>query len=158
VKWIGRTFHYFRKPEHMKAVFLDHADIFKKSQFQKRRLRWEKGLLRRKVSTGNSSAAPHRLRSGSTPGASVPAFSSSAAATVERIKAMPAGLPVDVMQEMQHATLDVIVETILGGADPDFSSYDRMAHIIATYMETMGKPDMLDMFPSAALVLAPVGR
>ena len=36
VKWIGRTFHYIRKPEHMKAVFLDHADIFKKSQFQKK--------------------------------------------------------------------------------------------------------------------------
>ena len=36
VKWIGRTFHYFRKPEHMKAVFLDHADIFRKSQFQKK--------------------------------------------------------------------------------------------------------------------------
>jgi cytochrome P450 len=36
VKWIGRTFHYIRKPEHMKAVFLDHADIFAKSQFQKK--------------------------------------------------------------------------------------------------------------------------
>ena len=36
VKWLGRTFHYFRKPEHMKAVFLDHTDVFRKSPFQKK--------------------------------------------------------------------------------------------------------------------------
>src|SRR5262245_25330295 len=38
VRWLGRTFHYFRQPEHMKAVFLDHADVFEKSPFQKRLL------------------------------------------------------------------------------------------------------------------------
>jgi cytochrome P450 len=126
----------------------NHADIFKKSQFQKKLVgpALGEGLL---TSEGEHWKFQRRAASPAfridALRALVPAFSSSAAATVERIKAMPAGQPVDVMQEMQHATLDVIVETILGGADPNFS-YDRMAHIIATYMETMGKPDMLDMF------------
>ncbi len=159
VKWIGRTFHYFRKPEHMKAVFLDHADIFKKSQFQKKLVgpALGEGLL---TSEGEHWKFQRRAASPAfridALRALVPAFSSSAAATVERIKAMPAGQPVDMMQEMQHATLDVIVETILGGADPNFS-YDRMAHVIATYMETMGKPDMLDMFGAPPWVWRPWG-
>ena len=159
VKWIGRTFHYFRKPEHMKAVFLDHADIFKKSQFQKKLVgpALGEGLL-----TAEGEHWKFQRRAASPAfridalRALVPAFSSSAAATVERIKAMPAGQPVDMMQEMQHATLDVIVETILGGADPSFS-YDRIANVIATYMETMGKPDMLDMFGAPPWVWRPWG-
>jgi cytochrome P450 len=159
VKWIGRTFHYIRKPEHMKAVFLDHADIFAKSQFQKK-------LVGPALGDGLLTAEGEHWkfqRRAASPAfridalrALVPVFSSSAQETIERIKAMPAGQPVDVMQEMQHATLDVIVETILGGADPEFG-YDRMARIVSDYIETMGKPDMLDMFGTPNWVPRPWG-
>ncbi|HOY77832.1 MAG TPA: cytochrome P450 [Hyphomonadaceae bacterium] len=159
VRWIGRTFHYFRKPEHMKAVFLDHPDIFRKSQFQKKLVgpALGEGLL---TSEGEHwkfqrrAASPafriDKLR------ALAPAFASSAEATVERMKAKAKAGPIDVMAEMQHATLDVIVETILGGADPNFG-FDRIATTVEDYIQTMGKPDMLDMFGTPEWVPRPWG-
>jgi hypothetical protein len=36
VRWLGRTFHDLRAPDHMKAVFLDHVDVFEKSPVQRR--------------------------------------------------------------------------------------------------------------------------
>lgn len=159
VRWIGRTFHYFRKPEHMKAVFLDHPDIFRKSQFQKKLVgpALGEGLL---TSEGEHwkfqrrAASPafriDKLR------ALAPAFASSAEATVERMKAKAKAGPIDVMAEMQHATLDVIVETILGGADPNFG-FDRIATTVEDYIQTMGKPDMLDMFGTPNWVPRPWG-
>ena len=158
-RWLGRTFHYFRKPEHMKAMFLDHADVFRKSPFQRKLVgpALGDGLL---TSEGEHwkfqrrAASPafriHALR------ALVPAFSSSAEATVERMKASSSGKPIDVMGEMQHTTLDVIVETILGGADPNFG-YDAMSTSVEDYMQTMGKPDMLDMFGAPAWLPRPWG-
>lgn len=159
VRWIGRTFHYFRRPEHMKAMFLDHPDIFRKSQFQKKLVgpALGEGLL---TSEGEHwkfqrrAASPafriDKLR------ALAPAFASSAEATVERIKAKAKAGPIDVMAEMQHATLDVIVETILGGADPNFG-FDRIATTVEDYIQTMGKPDMLDMFGTPSWVPRPWG-
>lgn len=159
VRWIGRTFHYFRQPEHMKAVFLDHPDIFRKSQFQKKLVgpALGEGLL---TSEGEHwkfqrrAASPafriDKLR------ALAPAFASSAEATVERMKAKAQAGTIDVMAEMQHATLDVIVETILGGADPAFG-FDRIATTVEDYIQTMGKPDMLDMFGTPNWVPRPWG-
>lgn len=159
VRWIGRTFHYFRQPEHMKAVFLDHPDIFRKSQFQKKLVgpALGEGLL---TSEGEHwkfqrrAASPafriDKLR------ALAPAFASSAEATAERMKAKAQAGPIDVMAEMQHATLDVIVETILGGADPAFG-FDRIATTVEDYIQTMGKPDMLDMFGTPNWVPRPWG-
>lgn len=159
VRWIGRTFHYFRQPEHMKAVFLDHPDIFRKSQFQKKLVgpALGEGLL---TSEGEHwkfqrrAASPafriDKLR------ALAPAFASSAEAAVERMKAKAKAGPIDVMAEMQHATLDVIVETILGGADPNFG-FDRIATTVEDYIQTMGKPDMLDMFGTPNWVPRPWG-
>jgi cytochrome P450 len=159
VKWIGRTFHYIRKPEHMKAVFLDQADIFAKSQFQKK-------LVGPALGDGLLTAEGEHWkfqRRAASPAfridalrALVPAFSHSAQETIDRILAMPPGQTVDVMEEMQHATLDVIVETILGGADPDFG-YERMARIVTDYIEHMGKPDMLDMFGAPPWIPRPWG-
>jgi cytochrome P450 len=158
VRWLGRTFHYFRQPDHMKAVFLDHADVFRKSPFQKK-------LLGPAVGDGMLTAEGEHWkfqRRAASPAfridalrALVPAFSASAEATVERMKASGAGT-VDVMGEMQHATLDVIVETILGGVDPNFG-HDRMAKTVSDYIETMGKPDMLDMFGAPGWLPRPWG-
>jgi cytochrome P450 len=147
VRWIGRTFHYFRRPEHMKAVFLDHADIFRKSQFQKKLVgpALGDGLL---TSEGEHWKFQRRAASPAFRidhlRALVPAFSTAAQAAVERMKAGPKGATIDVIGEMQHATLDVIVETILGGADPGFE-YGRIKTTVEDYMQVMGKPDMLDM-------------
>ena len=160
VRWIGRTFHYFRRPEHMKAMFLDHPDVFRKSQFQKKLVgpALGEGLL-----TAEGEHWKFQRRAASPAfridalRALVPAFASSAEATVERIKrATATGTPVDMMGEMQHATLDVIVETILGGADPGFG-YDRIATTVEEYIQTMGKPDMLDMFGAPTWVPRPWG-
>lgn len=159
VRWVGRTFHYFRQPEHMKAVFLDHADIFAKAPFQKK-------LLGPAVGDGMLTAEGEHWRfqrRAAAPAfridalrALVPSFSEAAEATVERMKAAGSAQPLDVMGEMQHATLDVIVETILGGADPAFG-YERMARTVEDYMETMGKPDMLDMFGAPGWLPRPWG-
>jgi cytochrome P450 len=159
VKWIGRTFHYFRKPEHMKAVFLDHADIFRKSQFQKK-------LVGPALGDGLLTAEGEHWkfqRRAASPAfridalrALVPAFSTSAQETVARILAMPPGQTVDMMKEMQHATLDVIVETILGGADPNFG-YSRVAGTVEDYMQVMGKPDVLDLFGAPPWLPRPWG-
>jgi cytochrome P450 len=159
VKWIGRTFHYFRKPEHMKAVFLDHADIFRKSQFQKK-------LVGPALGDGLLTAEGEHWkfqRRAASPAfridalrALVPAFSTSAQETVARILAMQPGQTVDMMKEMQHATLDVIVETILGGADPNFG-YSRVAGTVEDYMQVMGKPDVLDLFGAPPWLPRPWG-
>ena len=159
VRWIGRTFHYFRQPDHMKAMFLDHPDVFVKSPFQKK-------LLGPAVGDGMLTAEGEHWkfqRRAASPAfridalrALVPAFSSSAEATVQRMLAAPRGAPIDVMNEMQHATLDVIVETILGGVDPDFG-HERMAKTVSDYIETMGKPDMLDMFGAPGWLPRPWG-
>jgi cytochrome P450 len=164
VRWIGPnlrtiTFHYFRQPDHMKAVFLDHADVFEKSPFQRR-------LVRPATGDGLLSAVGEHWkfqRRAASPAfridalrAMVPSFAASAEATVERMKAA-GDTPIDVMGEMQHATLDVIVETILGGADPSFG-YDRMAKIVTDYIESMGHPDMLDMLGGPAWLPRPWAR
>jgi cytochrome P450 len=159
VRWIGRTFHYFRQPDHMKAMFLDHPDVFVKSPFQKK-------LLGPAVGDGMLTAEGEHWRfqrRAASPAfridalrALVPAFSSSAEATVQRMLSAARGAPIDVMNEMQHATLDVIVETILGGVDPDFG-HERMAKTVSDYIETMGKPDMLDMFGAPGWLPRPWG-
>ncbi len=158
-RWTGRTFHYFRKPEHMKAMFLDHADVFRKSPFQKK-------LLGPAVGEGLLTAEGEHWkfqRRAASPAfriemlrALVPAFTASAEATVQRMREGAAQGPVDVMGEMQHATLDVIVETILGGADPAFG-HGRMAQTVSDYIETMGKPDLLDLFSMPAWIPRPWG-
>jgi len=159
VRWIGRTFHYFRRPEHMKALFLDHADVFRKSQFQKKLVgpALGEGLL---TSEGEHWKFQRRAASPAfridALRAIAPAFTSSAETTADRMIAAAARGPVDVMSEMQHATLDVIVETILGGADPDFG-YNRIAGTVEDYMKTMGKPDMLDMFGAPTWIPRPWG-
>jgi len=160
VHWLGRTFHYFRQPEHMKAVFLDHADVFEKSPFQRR-------LVRPATGDGLLSAVGEHWkfqRRAASPAfridalrAMVPSFSESAEATAERMKAAGADKPVDVMGEMQHATLDVIVETILGGADPAFG-YETMAQTVTDYIESMGHPDMLDIFGAPGWIPRPWAR
>lgn len=147
VPWLGRTFHYLRSPDHMRAVFLDEVEAFDKSPFQRRLVRpaTGDGLLtamgehwkfqRRAASPAFRIDALRSL---------VPAFSEAAEATVERMKAAGPDKTINVMGEMQHATLDVIVETILGGADPSFG-YERMETIVGDYMESMGKPDVFDL-------------
>ena len=148
VRWLGRTFHYLRSPDHMKAVFLDHVDVFEKSPFQRRLVKPATGdgllsavgehwkLQRRAASPAFRVEALRAL---------TPAFAASAAATVERLRAAGASAPGDVMCQMQHATLDVIVETMLGGEDPGFR-YETVAGSVTDYMESMGHPDLLDMF------------
>lgn len=148
VRWLGRTFHYLRSPEHMKAVFLDHPDIFEKSPFQRR-------LVQPATGDGLLSAVGEHWkfqRRAASPAfridalrAMVPEFSKSADAAVARLAAAGGAAPVNVMDHMQHTTLDVIVQTILGGEDPGFK-YDRVAQSVTDYMEVMGHPDMFDMF------------
>jgi cytochrome P450 len=157
VRWLGRTFHYLRAPDHMKAVFLDHVDVFEKSPFQRR-------LVRPATGDGLLSAVGEHWRfqrRAASPAfridalrALVPAFATSAAATVERFRSMGGHAPVDVMSQMQHATLDVIVETMLGGEDPGFR-YESVAQSVTDYMEVMGHPDMFDMFGAPAWMPRP---
>lgn len=147
VRWLGRTTHYVRTPELMKAVLLDQADAFHKSSFQYRLLKPAagEGLL---TSEGEHwrfqrrAAAPafriDALR------ALTPAFVTAADDAVARLAAHGRDTPIDVAAEMQRATLDVIVETILGGSDPGFR-HDIVASAITDYVESLGHPDVLDI-------------
>lgn len=145
-RWMGRHFHYFRSPDHVRAMLHEHPDVFAKSPFQKR-------LLGPAVGEGLLSAMGEHWkfqRRAASPAfridalkALVPAFSDAAEAVTQRLLAQ-GGSTADIMGEMQHATLDVILETILGGADPGFQP-QRVARSVSDYVEVMGKPDMLDM-------------
>ncbi len=157
VPWMGRTFHYFRSPEHVKALMLDHADIFEKSPFQRR-------LLRPATGDGLLSAVGEHWkfqRRAASPAfridalrALVPTFADAATTSVNRIKAANTGEPMDVMAQMQHATLDVIQETILGGADPGFA-YERVAAAVEDYVAALGRPDLLDIFGAPSWIPRP---
>ncbi len=148
VRWLGRRFHYFRTPAHIKALLLDHADVFEKSPFQRRLLTpaTGEGLL---TSEGDHWKFQRRAASPAfridALRALVPAFTTSAQDTVARIREAAPGERIDVMAQMQQATLDVILETILGGSDPGFS-HDKVAGAVSDYVAALGRPDMLDMF------------
>ncbi|MEZ5938911.1 MAG: cytochrome P450 [Hyphomonadaceae bacterium] len=147
VRWMGRTFHYMRTPEHVRAVLHEHPDLFEKSPFQRR-------LVRPATGDGLLSAVGEHWRfqrRAASPAfridalrALVPAFGRSAEATVARMTNAPRDRPVDVLAQMQHATLDVILETILGGADPGFHP-DRVARAVSAYVDSLGRPDLLDL-------------
>lgn len=148
VPWMGRVFHYVRSPDLVRGVLLDEADAFEKSPFQRRVLRPAvgDGLL---TSEGEHwrfqrrAAAPafriDALR------AMVPTFASAAETTAARMAQAGRAARLDVMTEMNRTTLDVIVRTILGGEDPGFR-HEAVAGAVETYLETMGHPDLFDMF------------
>jgi cytochrome P450 len=148
VPWLGRTFHYFRDPDHIRALLHEHVDVFEKSPFQRR-------LVRPATGDGLLSAVGEHWRfqrRAASPAfridklrALVPAFTASANAAVGRFRNLDVSHPVDVMSQMQHTTLDVILETILGGADPGFEP-EKVATAVSAYVDAMGTPDLLDIF------------
>lgn len=160
VRWMGRTFHYLRWPDHMKAVFLDQVDVFEKSMFQRRLVRPAAGdgllsavgdhwkFQRRAVSPAFRIDAIREM---------VPAFSTMAAACVERFKAADSSQPIDVMSEMSHTTLDIIVETIMGGDDKSFE-FERTHKIVADYFSSMGLPDLFDLLAAPEWLPRPWAR
>ncbi|MDZ4762548.1 MAG: cytochrome P450 [Alphaproteobacteria bacterium] len=147
VRWLGKTTHYLRTPEHMKAVLLDEADSFAKSSFQLRLLRpaTGDGLL---TTEGEHWRFQRRAASPAfridALRALVPTFSSAAQAAADRMKSTAPGALVNVMDEMQRTTLDVIVETILGGRDPGFR-HEVVAQAVSDYVDSLGHPDVLDI-------------
>lgn len=159
VRWMGATFHYIRAPDHMKAVLLDNAGSFAKSTFQLR-------LLRPAVGEGLLTADGEKWRPqrrAASPAfridalrALVPTFAASAEATVHRMLSGGA-TKVDICDHMQRLTLDVIVETILGGSDPGFR-HDLVASAVADYVESLGHPDLLDILGAPTWVPRPRGK
>lgn len=149
VAFMGRTAHYLRSPEHAKAVLLDHAGDFEKSEFQTRLLSpaTGAGLL-----TSEGEAWRFQRRAASPAfrydalKALVPTFSSAA---LDAARRMRAGGRIDVMAEMNRTTLDVIVQTIMGGRDEGFR-HETVASALTDYVETLGHPDVLDILGAPA--------
>jgi cytochrome P450 len=147
VEWMGQRTHYLRTPEHLKGVLLDQAESFGKSSFQLRLLRpaTGDGLL---TTEGEHWRFQRRAASPAFRidmlRAVVPTYAAAAQASVDRMRAAAVNGPIDVLGEMQRATLDVIVETILGGNDPGFR-HDVVAQAVTDYVESLGHPDVLDV-------------
>ncbi|MBI1340290.1 cytochrome P450 [bacterium] len=145
--WMGRTAHYIRSPEHVKAVLLDHADAFEKSEFQTRLLKpaTGEGLL---TSEGEHWRFQRRAASPAfrydALKALVPTFARAASEAVGRMRAEGGGAPIDVMNEMNRTTLDVIVETIMSSGDPGFR-HEHVSSAVTDYVQTLGHPDLLDI-------------
>jgi len=155
VPFLGRSTHFLRMPDHVKTVLVEEADAFAKSPFQL-------ALLRPLTGAGlltTEGEAWRFQRRASAPAFNIealraltPVFAAAGRSAAERILARQATTrAADMLEEMQRATLEVILDTILSGAGEAFS-YDRVAGAVASYVETLGRPDMLDLLRAPAFV------
>jgi cytochrome P450 len=160
IRTVGRTTHFLRMPEHVKGVLVDYPDAFAKSPFQL-------GILGPLTGQGLLTAegdAWRFQRRAASPAfniealrALVPVFVSAGENAADRLLAEPASAPRDVLEDMQRATLEVIVETILGGASDAFS-FERVAAAVSDYVESLGRPDPLDILGAPPFIPRIRGR
>ena len=147
-KFLGATVHFIAGPEYLKAVMLDHVDNFPRGVMQERVLKpaMGEGLL---TSSGETWK---RQRRAASPAfridnlrAMIPAMVRAGDLAANELVSHAASAPVDVLPIMTMATLEVIMDLLLSSDD---TSIDRnqVADMVATYRNTLGSVDVLDMF------------
>ena len=146
-RFMGRTFLTVIDPDLTKQVLADRAHEFRKSPFIEQILRpaLGDGLL---TAAGDSWRAQRRLAEPAFRSDKidelVPSFARTGAAATERLLRSGSGTPVEVLGVMEEASLDAIMDALVGAAS---SNLDRsqIRREVAIYIATLGQVDLLDL-------------
>ncbi len=151
-RYFGQLTAHVAEPALVRRVLLEDADSYRRARLMIAILgpALGDGLLtsdgekwRRQRRIAAPSFRMQELR------ALTPIMSRAGAAAGERLARAAGGAPVDVMPEMVRATFDVITDAIIGDAAADAPGLiDRpaFARDVDTYLNTLGKVDLLDVF------------
>ena len=154
--WRGGRVLQIASPDLMQKVLLDCVDAFEKSPFQQRIIRPAAGdgllVVEGETWRRQRRAAAPAFRHDALH-AMVPSMAKAGADAAERLAKRGGGF-IDVAPEMTRATFDVIAQTLLGGDDPDFDQED-VARSVATYIETIGAVDALDVLGAPEWIWTP---
>lgn len=157
VKFLGRDLIYVSDPDIIQAILLSHEDQFPKGPVEMRMLRnvTGRGLF---TTTGPEWRRQRRAVSGvfrqNSLDGMVPVMNSAASRSVFRLSTAPA--VVDIHQEMISATFQIIHSTMLSGGDGVIDE-KRAAKAIETILDTVGKPDPLDLLGAPPSMPRPWG-
>lgn len=145
--WMGHTVHFIASPALLKGVFFDHHDNFPRGVIQDRVLTpaMGEGLLT------SSGEVWKRQRRAASPAfridnlrSMVPVMWRAGKFAVEQLQSTNTRALRDVHPVMTLATLEVIIDLLLGGDD---SGIDReeIAKTVSIYRDTVGKVDVPTM-------------
>lgn len=158
VRFLGRDLIYVSDPDVIQAILLTHEDSFPKGPVEMRMLRsvTGRGLFttegqewRRQRRAASSAFRQNSLD------AMIPVMNDAAQRSVMRLSNGPN--IVDVHQEMIAATFQIIHSTMLSGGEGIINE-ERAARAIETILETVGKPDPLDLMGAPPGMPRPWGR
>ena len=158
VRFLGRDLIYVSDPEIIQSVLLTHEDKFPKGPIEMRMLRsvTGRGLF---TTTGSEWRRQRRAASGAfrqnNLNAMIPAMNDAARRSVERLSQAPK--IVDAHREMIAATFQIIHNTMLSGGSGVIDE-GRAAKAIETILDTVGKPDPLDLLGAPPGMPRPWGR
>jgi len=158
VRFLGRDLIYVSDPDIIQAVLLTHEDKFPKGPVEMRMLRsvTGRGLF---TTEGPEWRRQRRAASGAfrqnSLNALIPVMNDAAEKSVARLSKGPA--IVDVHQEMIAATFQIIHSTMLSGGEGIIDEV-RAARAIEIILDTVGKPDPLDLMGAPPGMPRPWGR
>ncbi len=158
VRFLGRDLIYVSDPDIIQAILLTHEDQFPKGPVEMRMLRsvTGRGLF---TTEGPEWKRQRRAASGAfrqnSLNAMVPIMNDAAKKSVARLSLGPA--TIDVHDEMISATFQIIHSTMLSGGDGVIDE-ERAARAIETILDTVGKPDPLDLLGAPPSMPRPWGR
>jgi len=158
VRFLGRDLIYVSDPDIIQAVLLTHEDKFPKGPVEMRMLRsvTGRGLF---TTEGPEWRRQRRAASGAfrqnSLNAMIPVMNDAAEKSVARLSKGPA--IVDVHQEMIAATFQIIHSTMLSGGEGVIDE-KRAARAIEIILDTVGKPDPLDLMGAPPGMPRPWGR
>ncbi len=156
-QWMRQTVHFVSSPSLLKAVMLDHHEVFPRGVMQDRVLRpvMGEGLL---TSSGD---AWKRQRRAASPAfridnlrSMVPVMWRAGDIAAGQMAQSVSDKLQDVHPVMTMATLEVIIDLLLGGDDSGIDRQD-VANTVATYRDTLGKVDILTLFGAPEWVPRP---
>ena len=145
IRFLGRDYIYVSDPEIIQSILLTHKDNFPKGPVEKRMLRSVTGSgiftadgldWRRQRHAASSAFRQENLND------MIPVMNEAAEKSLARLMKSPG--VIDVHQEMISATFEIIHSTILAG-DDSVVNEERASAAIQTILDTVGKPDLLDL-------------
>jgi len=157
VRFLGRDLIYVSDPDIIQAILLTHEDKFPKGPVEMRMLRsvTGRGLF---TTEGPEWRRQRRAASGTfrqnSLNAMIPVMNDAAERSVARLSKGPT--IVDVHQEMIAATFQIIHSTMLSGGEGVIDE-ERAARAIEIILDTVGKPDPLDLLGAPYAMPRPWG-